>query len=72
MLAQSVQLSSVAEKSGVIRVTDYLQQCALTGDGKGGTKGKDIEQCALTGHGEGGTEGKDRAVCTHRGWEGWN
>ena len=48
-----------------------IEQCALTGDGKGELKVK-IEQCALTGDGKGGTKGKDRAVCTRRGWEGWN
>ena len=39
VLANSTELSSVPPVSGVIRVTDYIQKCALTTDGKSGSKG---------------------------------
>ena len=41
ILAQSREVASHEERSGVIRVKDYLQTMAITTDGKGGTKGKD-------------------------------
>lgn len=39
VLARSEVVSSIPEKDGVIRVDDYLQSCALTTDGKVGSKG---------------------------------
>lgn len=39
VLACSHPLSSISEKSGVIRVTDYHQSLTIKSDGKGGTKG---------------------------------
>ena len=39
ILARSTTTDSIPEKSGVIRVTDYLQSMALTSNGKGGCKG---------------------------------
>lgn len=38
VMAKSVQCPSISEKSGVIRVDDYLQSCVLTTDGKVGSK----------------------------------
>ena len=40
VLARSSTASSLQEKDGVIRVDDYVQSCALTSDGKVGSKGK--------------------------------
>ena len=39
VLAKATELSSVPPVSGVIRVTDYVQKCALTSDGKSGCRG---------------------------------
>jgi len=39
VLARSEKLTSIPELDGVIRVDDYLQSCALTTDGKSGSKG---------------------------------
>ena len=39
VLAHSDTASTVPEKDGVIRVDDYVQSCALTTDGKVGSKG---------------------------------
>lgn len=39
ILAKSVTSPSIHEKSGIIRVDDYLQSVALWSDGKVGTKG---------------------------------
>ncbi|KAJ8307208.1 hypothetical protein KUTeg_015292 [Tegillarca granosa] len=38
VLAKSVDCPSIPENRGVIRVDDYLQSCALTSDGKQGSK----------------------------------
>lgn len=38
VLAQSATASKIPEKDGVIRVDDYIQSCALTTDGKMGSK----------------------------------
>ncbi|KAK3106166.1 hypothetical protein FSP39_014092 [Pinctada imbricata] len=38
VLAKSIECSSFPEKSGVVRVDDYITYCALTTDGKGGSK----------------------------------
>ncbi|XP_074652661.1 phosphatidylcholine transfer protein-like isoform X2 [Tubulanus polymorphus] len=38
ILVKAVTLSEVPEKPGVVRVTDYVQTCALTSDGKRGSK----------------------------------
>ncbi|WAR04504.1 PPCT-like protein [Mya arenaria] len=38
VLARSENVPSIPEKSGVIRVDDYLQSCVLTTDGKVGSK----------------------------------
>lgn len=38
VLARSENVPSVPEKDGIIRVDDYLQSCALTTDGKVGSK----------------------------------
>ncbi|XP_064644479.1 phosphatidylcholine transfer protein-like [Lineus longissimus] len=38
VLAKSVPVASIPKKSGVIRVDDYLQSCALTTNKAGGTK----------------------------------
>lgn len=40
VLARSEATSSMPEKSGVVRVQDYIQSAALTSDGKSGTKCK--------------------------------
>ena len=40
VLARSEATSSIPEKSGVVRVQDYIQSAALTSDGKSGTKCK--------------------------------
>ena len=39
VLARSETFSSYPEKSGVIRVDDYCQECAMQSDGKQGAKG---------------------------------
>ena len=39
VLARSENCPSIPEVNGVIRVDDYLQSCALTTDGKVGSKG---------------------------------
>ncbi|KAL4229302.1 hypothetical protein ACF0H5_012342 [Mactra antiquata] len=38
VLARSENLPSIPEKDGIIRVDDYLQSCALTTDGKVGSR----------------------------------
>ena len=43
VLARSEKVESIPEKEGVIRVDDYLQSCALTSDGKVGSKGRTID-----------------------------
>lgn len=40
VLARSEVFPSYPEKSGVIRVDDYCQECAMQSDGKQGAKGK--------------------------------
>jgi hypothetical protein len=39
VMAKSEKVASIPEKDGVIRVEDYIQSCALTTDGKCGSKG---------------------------------
>ena len=45
-LAKSAVFKNVPEKSGVIRVKDYMQRAVLCSDGKKGTKGKILLSCA--------------------------
>lgn len=40
VLAKSETFASCPEKSGVIRVDDFCQECAMQSDGKQGAKGK--------------------------------
>ena len=42
ILARSIKLDSVPERSGVVRVVDYDQTMAITSNGRGGTKGEKI------------------------------
>ena len=42
VLARSEVFPSHPEKSGVIRVDDYCQECAMQSDGKQGAKGRRI------------------------------
>lgn len=42
VLARSETVPSIPEQDGVIRVDDYLQSCALTTDGKVGSKGMNM------------------------------
>ena len=42
VLAQATESSLQPERSGVVRVKEYISYSALTSDGKGGTKGRFI------------------------------
>jgi len=39
VFAEGMPFAGEEERSGVIRVTDYLQKMVLKSDGKGGTQG---------------------------------